>query len=170
MNMQKFTQKSLEAIQDAQGLATEFGHQQIEQSHLLFALLVQEGGLIPQLLTKMGLTLPSFQAAVKKELEKLPRVSGSGREAGKIYISADTDKALNAAESIAGSMKDEYVSVEHLLLALVETAGRELKELFQTYRITKEGILQALSTIRGNQRVTSDNPEETYDALKKNAS
>ena len=167
MNMQKFTQKSLEAIQDAQSLATEFGHQQIEQSHLLFALLVQEGGLIPQLLTKMGLTLPSFQAAVKKELEKLPRVSGGGREAGKIYISADTDKALNAAESIAGSMKDEYVSVEHLLLALVETAGRELKELFQTYRITKEGILQALSTIRGNQRVTSDNPEETYDALKK---
>ena len=167
MNAQKYTQKSLEAVQAAQSLATEYGNQQIEQAHLLLALLTAEGGLVPQLLGNMGITVPSFSAAVKAEVEKLPRVSGSGREQGKIYVAQDVDKALNTAESIAESMKDEYVSVEHLLLALVETAGRELKELFRTYNIAKEGVLQALTSVRGNQRVTSDNPEETYDALKK---
>ena len=167
MNAQKYTQKSLEAIQSAQSLATEYGNQQIEQPHLMLALLTAEGGLVPQLLANMGLTVPSLTAAVKAEVEKLPRVSGSGREQGKIYVAQDVDKALNAAESIAASMKDEYVSVEHLLLALIDTAGRPLKELFRTYNVTKEGVLQALSSVRGNQRVTSDNPEETYDALKK---
>ncbi len=167
MNTQKFTQKSLEAIQAAQTIAQDYGHQQIEQAHLLYALLTAEDGLIPQLLTKMGLTLPSFTAAVKAELEKLPRVSGSGREQGKVYVSADVDKALNRAERVADSMKDSYVSVEHLLLALTESANPTLKALFQTYRVTNEGILQALTSVRGNQRVTSDNPEETYDALKK---
>ena len=167
MNTQKFTQKSLEAIQAAQTIAQDYGHQQIEQAHLLYALLTAEDGLIPQLLTKMGLTLPSFTAAVKAELEKLPRVSGSGREQGKVYVSADVDKALNRAERVADSMKDSYVSVEHLLLALTESANPALKALFQTYRVTNEGILQALTSVRGNQRVTSDNPEETYDALKK---
>ena len=167
MNANKYTQKSLEAIQEAQAVATEYGNQQIEQAHLLLALLETENGLIPQLLTKMGLTVPSFAAAVKNEVQKLPRVSGSGREQGKIYVAQDVDKALNTAESIAESMKDEFISVEHLLLALVDCANSSLKHLFQTYRVTKEGILQALSSIRGNQRVTSDNPEETYDALKK---
>ena len=167
MNAQKYTQKSLEAIQNAQSLSTEYGNQQIEQAHLLLSLLTAENGLIPQLLTHMGLTVPSFTAAAKAEVEKLPRVSGPGREQGKIYVAQDVDKALNTAESIAASMKDEYVSVEHLLLALVETANQALKPLFRTYNITKEGILQALSAVRGNQRVTSDNPEETYDALKK---
>ena len=167
MNTQKFTQKSLEAIQAAQTIAQDYGHQQIEQAHLLYALLTVEDGLIPQLLTKMGLALPSFTAAVKAELEKLPRVSGSGREQGKVYVSADVDKALNRAERVADSMKDSYVSVEHLLLALTESANPTLKALFQTYRVTNEGILQALTSVRGNQRVTSDNPEETYDALKK---
>ncbi len=167
MNANKFTQKSLEAIQAAQSLATEYGNQQIEQPHLLLALLQAENGLVPQLLSNMGITVASFQAAVKAEVEKLPRVSGSGREMDKIYISRDVDQALNTAESIAANMKDEYVSVEHLLLALIDEAGRELKELFRTYNINKEGVLQALSTVRGNQRVTSDNPEETYDALKK---
>ena len=167
MNAQKYTQKSLEAIQSAQSLATEYGNQQIEQPHLMLALLTAEGGLVPQLLANMGLTVPSLTAAVKAEVEKLPRVSGSGREQGKIYVAQDVDKALNAAESIAASMKDEYVSVEHLLLSLIDTAGRPLKELFRTYNVTKEGVLQALSSVRGNQRVTSDNPEETYDALKK---
>ncbi len=167
MNAQKYTQKSLEAIQSAQSLATEYGNQQIEQPHILLALLQAEGGLIPQLLENMGLTVPSFTAAVRAEVEKLPRVSGSGREQGKIYIAQDVDQALNAAESTAASMKDEYVSVEHLLLALVEHPNRALKELFRTYNVTKEGILQALTKVRGNQRVTSDNPEETYDALKK---
>ncbi len=167
MNAQKYTQKSLEAIQAAQSIATEYGNQQIEQAHLLLALLTAENGLVPQLLTKMGLTLPSFEAAVKHEVEKLPRVSGSGREQGKIYIAQDVDKALNTAESVAEQMKDEYVSVEHLLLALLETANSGLRDLFKTYNVTKERLLQALSTVRGNQRVTSDNPEETYDALKK---
>lgn len=167
MNMNRFTQKSLEAVQAAQGLAQEYGNQQIEQPHLLYALVTAEDGLIPQLLTKMGLTLPSFAAAVKAEVEKLPRVSGSGREQGKVYVAADADKALNQAEKIAGSMKDEYISVEHLLLALVETAGSPLKNLFKTYNVSKEGVLKALTSVRGNQRVTSDNPEGTYDALKK---
>ncbi|MCI8539191.1 MAG: ATP-dependent chaperone ClpB [Oscillospiraceae bacterium] len=167
MNPNKFTQKSLEAIQAAQALATEYGNQQIEQSHLMLALLQSEGGLVPQLLASMGITVPSFQAAVRAGVEKLPRVSGSGREMDKIYVSRDVDQALNTAESIAANMKDEYVSVEHLLLALLDTAGRELKELFRTYNIQREGVLQALSAVRGNQRVTSDNPEETYDALKK---
>ena len=167
MNMQKFTQKSLEAVQSAQSIAGESGNQQIEQAHLLYALLQQEGGLIPQLLTAMGVTVPSFDAAVKNELGKLPRVSGSGRESGKVYIAGDVDKALNQAESIAASMKDEYVSVEHVFLALIDAANSTLKSLFKTYQITKESLLKALSSVRGNQRVTSDNPEETYDALKK---
>ena len=167
MNAQKYTQKSLEAVQNAQSIATEYGNQQIEQPHLLLALLLDEGGLIPQLLGNMGLTVPSFTAAAKAEVEKLPRVSGSGREQGKIYVAQDVDKCLNTAESIAASMKDEYVSVEHLLLALLDTANRELKELFRTYNVQKEGVLQALTNVRGNQRVTSDNPEETYNALKK---
>ena len=167
MNAQKYTQKSLEAVQTAQSIATEYGNQQIEQPHLLLSLLSDESGLIPQLLGNMGLTVPSFAAAVKAEVEKLPRVSGGGREQGKIYVAGDVDRALNTAESIAASMKDEYVSVEHLLLALLDTANRELKELFRTYNVTREGVLQALSTVRGNQRVTSDNPEDTYNALKK---
>ena len=166
MNANQFTQKSLEAIQGAQDIAQEYGNQQIEQAHLLFALLQQENGLIPQLLTGMGLTLPSFEAAVKAEINKLPKVSVS-REAGKIYVSPDFNRTIQAAETAAKSMKDEYVSVEHLLLALTETADYTLNALFLTYRITKEGILQALTHVRGNQRVTSDNPEETYDALKK---
>ena len=167
MNAQKYTQKSLEAIQNAQAICTEYANQQIEQPHILLALLLAENGLIPQLLTHMGLTVPSLTAAVKAEVEKLPRVTGSGREQGKIYVAQDVDQALNSAESIAASMKDEYVSVEHLLLALAEHPNAALKELFRIYNVTKEGILQALSAVRGNQRVTSDNPEETYDALKK---
>ncbi len=168
MNLNKFTQKSLEAVQNAQVIAQEYGNQQIEQVHLLCALMKQDGGLIPQLLGNMGLTVPSFDAAVTKAVEDLPRVTVSGgREAGKVYIAPDVDKTLNAAESIAGSMKDEYVSVEHLFLALLDTAGAGLKDLFRTYNITREGVLQALTSVRGNQRVTSDNPEGTYDALNK---
>ncbi len=166
MNANQFTQKSLEAIQDAQNIAQEYGNQQIEQVHLLSALLRQEDGLIPQLLTKMGLTVPSLNAAVNAEIGKLPKVSIS-REAGKIYVSPDFNRTIQAAEASAKAMRDEFVSVEHLLLALVETADRSVKSLLQTYRVTKEAILQALTQVRGNQRVTSDNPEETYDALKK---
>ena len=167
MNTQKLTQKSMEALQGAQRLSMEYGNPQIEQSHLLLALVDQEGGFVPQLLTNMGLTVDSFRAAVKAEVEKLPKVSGGGREADKVYVSQGTDKALNAAEQTAGSMKDEFVSVEHLLLGLLEAAEGNVKELFRTYGVEKEKVMQALAALRGNQRVTSDNPEDTYDALKK---
>ncbi len=167
MNAERLTQKSAEAIRSAQQIAQEYGNPQIEQVHLLWALLQDSEGLIPQLLSGMGVTVPSLEAAVKNLLERQPRVSSSGHEAGKIYISEETEKALNRAEKIAGEMKDEYTSVEHLFLGLLETAGRELGSIFSEYRITKERALQALTSVRGNQRVTSDNPEETYGALKK---
>ena len=167
MNMNQLTQKSLAAIQGAQSLAQEYGQQQIEQQHLLLALISDGEGFIPQLLTAMGMTLPSFQAAVKAEVEKLPKVSGGGREADKVYVAQDVDRALKGAEQVAQSMKDEYISVEHLLLGLLDQANSALKELFRTYNVTKEKVMQALASVRGNQRVTSDNPEETYDALKK---
>ena len=160
MNMNKFTQKSLEAVQSAQTIAQEYGNQQIEQAHLLYALLQQENGLIPQLLTHMGITVPSFEAAVRKEVEDLPRVTVSGgREAGKIYIAPGVDKALNAAESTAASMKDEYVSVEHLMLSLMENPNRNLKEIFKLFDIRKNDFLKVLQEVRGNTRVTSDSPE-----------
>ncbi len=167
MNMQKLTQKSIDALQNAQRISIEHGNPQIEQSHLLLALVEQEGGFVPQLLANMGLTLESFQAAARAEVEKLPKVSGGGREADKVYISAGADKALNAAEKIAGSMHDEFVSVEHLLLGLLEAAEGGVKEVFRTYGVEKEKVMQALAALRGSQRVTSDNPEDTYDALKK---
>ena len=167
MNAEKLTQKSAEAIRTAQTIAQEYGNPQIEQAHLLWALLQDAEGLIPQLLAGMGITVPSFQAAVKDLVERQPRVASSGHEPGRIYISADTEKALNRAEKIAGEMKDEYTSVEHLFLGLLDTAGRDLGRVFSDYQITKEKALQALTSVRGNQRVTSDNPEETYGALKK---
>ena len=167
MNMNQFTQKSLAAIQGAQDLAREYGNQQIEQEHLLLALVSDGEGFIPQLLTAMGMTVPSFQAAAASLVEKLPKVSGSGREADKVYVSQDVDRALKGAEQTAQSMKDEYISVEHILLGLLDHPNSALKELFRTYNVTKEKVMQALAAVRGNQRVTSDNPEETYDALKK---
>ena len=167
MNAQNYTQKSLEAIQAAQKLTIENQNQQIEQIHLLAALLRQENGLVPQLLKKMGVTLESFEAAVDAELGKLPRVTGSGREADKYYVARAVDAALSRAESLAAEMKDDFVSVEHLLLSLIETADGTLKRLFTTYNITKERCLQALQSIRGNQRVTTDSPEDTYEALEK---
>ena len=136
MNMNQFTQKSLAAIQGAQDIALEYGHQQIEQAHLLMALVQDGEGLIPQLLQKMQVdagAMPSFAAAVKNEVQKLPRVSGSGREQGKIYVAQDVDRALKSAESAAASMKDEYISVEHILLGLLDSANSALKELFRTY-------------------------------------
>ena len=167
MNAQKYTQKSLAAIQAAQELTIQNDNQQIEQIHILSALLRQDDGLVPALLKRMGITVESLDAAVNQELAKLPRVTGSGREAGKYYIARTVDDMLNKAEEIADSMKDEYVSVEHLLLALIETADSTIKNLFRTYNITKEGCLQTLQTIRGSQRVTTDNPETTYEALEK---
>ena len=165
MNTNKLTQKSAEAIRSAQELAVQYGNPQIEQAHLLCALVFQEDGLVPQLMTRMGMTIESFRAAAGAEVEKLPKVSGA--RSSNTYISQDVDRALNAAEERANSMKDEFVSVEHLLLGLIAQADSTLKKLFQTYNVTEEAVMQALAGLRGNQRVTSDNPEETYDALKK---
>ncbi len=166
MNFNNYTQKSLEAVQSAQTIAVQNNHQQLEQIHLLLALLRQEGGLIPQLLRKMEITVESLEAAANGELRKLPSVKTS-READRFYISADVDAVFSAAEEQAKGMMDEFVSVEHLFLALLETARGGIKNLMVTYRITKEGVLKALQAVRGNQRVTSDSPEGTYDALEK---
>ncbi|MDO5400256.1 MAG: ATP-dependent chaperone ClpB [Eubacteriales bacterium] len=166
MNLNHYTQKSLEAVQSAQNLAVQNSHQQLEQVHLLLALLQQEGGLIPQLLQKMDVTVESLEAAANAELRKLPAVKTS-READRFYISADLDAAFTAAEKQAENMKDEFVSVEHLFLGLLETARGGVKSLFDTYRITRENALKALQAVRGSQRVTSDSPEGTYDALEK---
>ncbi len=167
MNQKNFTQKSQEAIQSAQALSLEYGNPQIEQVHLLYTLLDQESGLIPQLVTSLGPDPESLKAAVKAEIQRMPKVTGSGREPGKVYVSRDVDRALSQADKVAEQMKDEFISVEHLFLALIDTANPTLKKLFQTYQLTKEAALNSLSQVRGNQRVTSDNPEETYDALKK---
>ena len=166
MNFNTYTQKSLEAVQLAQTIAREHHHQQMEQIHLLCALLEQDGGLTPQLLRKMDVTVESLDAAAKAELGKLPSVTGSV-EADRFYISADMDRCFTAAENQAKSMRDDYVSVEHLFLALLETAAGSVKTLFDQYRITKEGALTALQSVRGSQRVTTDNPEGTYEALEK---
>ncbi len=166
MNFNTYTQKSMEAVQSAQNLAVQNSHQQLEQEHLLLALLQQEGGLIPQLLRKMDVTVESMEAAAADALKKLPAVRGS-READRFYISADLDAAFTAAEEQAKTMKDEFVSVEHLFLGLLDTARGNVKSIFSSYRITREEVLKALQAVRGNQRVTSDSPEGTYDALEK---
>ena len=166
MQFGNYTQKSLEAVQLAQQIVISNQNQQMEQMHLLAALLRQEGGLAPQLLKKMGITVESLNAAVNAQLDKLPRVTGS-READKFYITQDTDRVLQGAEKQAQQMKDSFVSVEHLLLSLIENAAGPVRELFATYNITMEGCLQALQSVRGNQRVTTDSPEDTYEALTK---
>ena len=167
MNAQKFTQKSLEAIQEAQNLAIENNNMQIEEEHLVAALLQQRDGLIPQLLKKMHVDCDAVQRAVAEKISRIPGVTGPGREAGKIYVSADVDAVLTAAEKEAGRMKDEYVSVEHIMLAILNRPNNAMKDVFQRFGIEKNAFLTALSSVRGNTRVTSDTPEETYDALSK---
>ena len=167
MNAQKFTQKSLEAIQEANNLALSNNNMQIEQEHLLYALLTIDQSLIAQLIKKMGKDPQALTQAVKQEIDKMPGVTGSGREAGKIYVAQDVDTVLAKAENIADSMKDEYVSVEHLMLSLMENPNRNLKEIFKLFDIRKNDFLKALQEVRGNTRVTSDSPEGTYDVLKK---
>ena len=163
MNINKFTQKSMEAVQNCEKLAYEYGNQQIDEQHLLYSLLTLEDSLILKLITKMGIQGDMFSNEAKQAVERLPKVSGSGQ----LYISNDLNKVLINAEDEAKAMGDEYVSVEHLFLALLKQPGREMKELFKTYGITRERFLQALSTVRGNQRVVSDNPEATYDTPEK---
>ena len=167
MNAQKLTQKSLEAIQAAQTIATEHAHMQIEQQHLLLALIDQSDGLIGQLLQKMGVDLPALRRDTEAELGSIPSVTGPGREPDKIYVSQEVDRALAAAEGLADRMKDEYVSVEHLMLALLDQPNTALKRLFDRYQIRRDAFLAALMEVRGNTRVTSDSPEDTYDVLKK---
>ena len=167
MNLNQFTQKSLEAVQSAQSVAVENGNQQVGQPHLLLALLQQEDGLIGQLMGRMGVPMDSFVSAVTGTVGALPKVSGGGREADKIYISQSLDQALNAAKQQADRMRDDFVSVEHLFLGLLQSAESSLKQLFKTFDITEQRFLTALKDVRGNQRVTSDNPEETYDVLQK---
>ena len=167
MNMNQFTQKTIQAIQDAQRLAVEYQNQAIEQEHLLAALTQQQDGLIPQLLTKMGVEPGNFLAAATEKVAALPHVTGSGRDPEKVYISNELDQALNAAEAQAKQMKDEYISVEHVFLGMLQRPGRVAKELFTRFGITAETFMKQLSTVRGNQRVTSDDPESTYNALEK---
>lgn len=166
MNLQKYTQKSLEVMQTAQQTVLEYQNPQLEQLHLLSSLMCQRDGLISQLLMKMGVDLPLLQQRTLEEITKLPHVSGS-RDVEKIYIAADVDKAILNGEKMAEVMQDEYVSVEHLFMGLLKSPNKTLKELFRVFSISEESFTQALAEVRGNARVTSDNPEETYDALKK---
>ena len=167
MSANQYTQKSLEALQNAQALAGEYGNQELAPAHLLAALTESPDGLICQLLSHMQKDASAVRAAAIAAVEKLPRVSGGGREAGKVYVTADTDKALREAAKEADRMKDEYISVEHMMLGLLASPGRDVQEIFRSFGIDRNGFLKALSQVRGAARVTSDSPEDTYDALKK---
>ncbi len=164
MNINKFTQKSMQAVQDCEKLAYDYGHQEIAQEHLLYCLLRDEDGLIPKLFAKMEIDVDVFLAQVEGLLKKRPKVQG-----GQVYIGNDLNKALIYAENEAKAMGDEYVSVEHIFLSLLKNRSKELKGLFQDFRIDRERFLSALATVRGNQKVVSDNPEATYDTLEKYA-
>ena len=167
MNVQRLTKKSLEAVEAAQNYSRELENMQIEQIHLLWALVQDQEGLIPQLLIKMDLTPQQVLSAAEAEAKKLPGVSGPGREADKIYISQNLDRAMTAAEKKADSMKDDYISVEHLFWGLLEHPDAAVKKVMEQCRIDKNAFLSALMSVRGNTRVTTDSPEGTYDALKK---
>ncbi|MBQ7183993.1 MAG: type VI secretion system ATPase TssH, partial [Clostridia bacterium] len=167
MSQNTYTQKSMEAIQRAQALALERSNQQLEQVHLLTALLEDDQGLIPQMVKKMGRSPEDMRARSEEALNALPKVRLAGREEGKFYVSSDMDKALNGAAEEMRRMKDEYISVEHLFLSLIANADPTMKKILRDMDITREKFLSALSEVRGAGRVTSDNPEDTYDALKK---
>ncbi len=167
MNPQKFTKKSIEAINEAQSAAIDFQNMNVEQEHLLYALTAQENGLIPQLLTRMGADTEQVTNYLSKLIGEMPKVTGSGREANTVYISQDVDKCLNKSEETAKNMRDDFVSVEHIMLALFDTANNRIKKFFKTFDISKDKFLDILKDVRGNQRVTSDTPEDTYDVLKK---
>ncbi len=167
MNAQKFTQKSLEAVQRAQELTLSHENQQMEQVHLLGALLEQDKGLIPQLLQKMNKDVDALNRRVEQEIDRLPGVSGPGREAGRFYVSQEVDRVLTGAEKAAEGMKDEFVSVEHLFISLLDHPDKTVAGLLREFGIRKNEFLQILQTVRGSTRVTTDSPESTYDALKK---
>ena len=167
MNMNQFTQKTVAALERAQSLAIEYQHMNVEQEHLMLALTEDANELIPQLLTKCGLSVPALVAGLKDNLDRTPRVSGSGREPGKVYIANDVEQALLEAEKAAGRMKDEYLSVEHVWMGLCAKASSNVKRLLKSLGYSDDAFLKALSEVRGAARVTSDSPEDTYDALKK---
>ena len=167
MNAEKYTQKSLEAVRAAQEIAIQNQNMQIDQQHLLLALLAQEGGLIGELIKKMRIDLKRISADCEREIARIPKVSGPGREAGKVYISQSVDAAFTEAEQQAQQMKDEFVSVEHIMLALIETPNGAVKTILNAHGITRDAFLAALQKVRGSARVTNENPENTYDALKK---
>ena len=163
MNFQKWTEKSISAVQDASNKAQEFGNCQIEQEHLLFALISQESGLIPEIVKGMGISLNSLFELVTERISKLSKVSGGSQ----IYMSNDLNQVLVEAEKQAKSMQDEFVSVEHIFLALLQKPNRAVSEIFKSLSISKDAFLKVLKNVRGNQRVTNQNPEDTYDVLKK---
>ena len=166
MNMQKFTQKSLEALQNAQQIAIQNQNSQVEQEHLMLALINDENGLIKELLEKMKIS-KEFKAQIEKAVKNKPKIISNTNQNESIYVSQDLEEALIEAEKIANNMKDEYVSVEHIMLGIIDKANRELANLLKTFNITKSKFLKVLSEVRGGARVTNDNPEETYDVLKK---
>ena len=167
MNMNQFTQKTVAALERAQSLAIEYQHMNVEQEHLMLALTENGDELIPQLLAKCGVSVPALVAGLKDNLDRTPRVSGSGREPGKVYIANDVEQALLEAEKAAGRMKDEYLSVEHVWMGLCAKASNNVKRLLKSLGYADDAFLKALSEVRGAARVTSDSPEDTYDALKK---
>ena len=167
MDANKFTKKSLDAVNSAQSIAIEYQNMNVEQEHLLYALLKQDNGLIPQLFTAMGADSIGVENMLLQKISALPKVTGSGRKADTVYITSDVDRCMTGAENIAKQMRDDFVSVEHIVLSLFDTANSNINAVFSTFAVTKDGFLKALSNVRGNQRVTSDNPEDTYDVLKK---
>lgn len=162
MNINKFTQKSMQAVQDCEKLAYEYGNQEIDQEHLLYALLTQEDSLIAKLITKMEIQLEYFTERAQQALEKKTKVSG-----GNLYISNALNKVLISAEDEAKAMGDQYVSVEHLFLSMIREPNQAIKAILKEFGITRERFLKVLSTVRGNQQVVTDNPEATYDTLNK---
>ena len=169
MNVNKLTQRSLEAVQSAQSIAVSHNNQQVDQEHLAAAMLGQEDSLIKSLLERMGADADGFAGAVGAAIAKLPQVTGSGREVDRIYVTQELDKALNKAEETAIHMKDDYVSVEHLFLGIMEMPNHAMRDIFNRFNVNKNDFLKALEQIRGGARVTTDNPEGTYDALNKYA-
>ena len=167
MNIEKFTQKSIEAIKSAQSMAGENGNNSIGEEHLLAALLSQADGLVGEIIKSIGASPETLLSKTEEEISKMPKISGSGYDPNNIYISQELNKALTAAEKQAKKMQDDYVSVEHILLGLIENPNDTLKSLFREQNITEPRVLEALKSIRGNQKVKSDNPEDTYDVLKK---
>ena len=166
MDTQKFTMKSLEAISTAQNIAIQNQNPQIEQEHLLLALLEQDESLIKQLLKNMNIP-NEFQEELKNKIKNSPKMTSQARNLDSIYVAQDVDLVLSNSEKVANRMKDEYISVEHIMISLFDNANNNIRDLFKKYRITKNEFLKALSQVRGNTRVTSDNPESTYNVLKK---